>query len=202
MLASDLNNPDFVNPLNPDSMLHVEFYMHAALDKTKTDETGIKSYKDECPFVRIMVPGNDKTIIERPAEKRDAEKWPLHWQRFQMSQQDMPMDSSGWGIDSWDELNSDQVRQLKYLRFLTVEQIAGANDAQILAIGMGGEGLRIKAKKAIAERYAQDMQAAVSERSSEVEALKEQLKQQAQQMEQLMEMMKERKPGRPPKEHA
>ena len=78
MLASDLNNPEFSNPMNPDTVVHAEFYDHAALDTWATQEKGIKVYKPECPFIRISIPGNDKSIVERPADGSDGsrEPWP------------------------------------------------------------------------------------------------------------------------------
>lgn len=191
MLASDLDNPEFIGPKNPDEVLHVEFYDHAALDVWKTKETGIKSYKEECPYVRISIPGNPHSMIERPADKRDTLRFSRQWLYFQMqtgkiaNAENVP----GWQIDQWGELGDEQVRQLKFLRFYTVEQIAGANDAQIQGIGMGGQGLREKAKRALAERNG----AAVNE---EVKARDEKIAQLEQQMEKLMALVQE-KPDAP-----
>lgn len=161
MLASDLNNTEFVGAKNPDDILHIEFYDYAALDTWQTQQTGIKTYKPECPFIRIAIPGNPNLTVERPADGKDTRKWPRQWLFFQMqtgkiaNAENVP----GWQIEEWDELGTEQVRQLKFLRFYTVEQIAGANDAQIQGIGMGGQGLREKAKRALHERNG----AAVSE---------------------------------------
>jgi len=204
MLASDLNNAEFVGAKNPDDILSIEFYDHAALDTWKTQTTGIKSYKDACPFIRIAIPGNPNLTVERPADGKDTKRWPRQWLFFQMqtgkiaNAENVP----GWQIDQWDELGEEQVRQLKFLRFYTVEQIAGANDAQIQGIGMGGQGLREKAKKALAARNG----AAVSE---EVKARDEKIAELQAQMQEMMEMLKARpaetepaKRGRKPKEAA
>lgn len=187
MLASDLNNPEFIGPKNPDDILHIEFYDHAALDTWKTQQTGIKSYKDSCPFIRIAIPGNPNLTVERPADGKDTKRWPRQWLFFQMqtgkiaNAENVP----GWQLDQWAELGEEQVRQLKFLRFYTVEQIAGANDAQIQGIGMGGQGLREKAKRALAERNG----AAVSE---EVKARDEKIASLEAQMQELMGMLKAR----------
>ncbi len=42
MLATDLNNPDFQGAVNPDSQLYVEFYMHKAIDKWRSDEQSVE----------------------------------------------------------------------------------------------------------------------------------------------------------------
>jgi len=185
MLASDLNNPEFVGAKSPDDILSIEFYDHAALDTWATQQTGIKSYKKECPFIRIAIPGNPNLTVERPADGKDIKRWPRQWLFFQMqtgkiaNAENVP----GWQLEEWDELAAEQVRQLKFLRFYTVEQIAGANDAQIQGIGMGGQGLREKAKKALTTRNG----AAVSE---EVKARDEKIAELQAQMAEMMELIK------------
>jgi len=177
MLASDLNNPEFTGASNPDNILHVEFYSYAALDTWKTNETGIKSYKAECPFIRISIPGNKDLTVERPADGRDAKRWPRQWLVFQMqtgmiaNAENVP----GWQLEDWPELGQEQARQLKFLRFYTVEQIAGANDAQIQGIGMGGQGLREKAKRALAERNGAAVNEEVKARDEKIAALEAKL---------------------------
>ena len=177
MLASDLNNTEFAGARNPNDLLHVEFYDHAALDLWKTEETGIKTYKAECPFIRIAIPGNKDLTIDRPADGRDTREYPKQWLVYQMqtgkiaNAENVP----GWQLDTWDELTSEQVRQLKFLRFYTVEQIAGANDAQIQGIGMGGLGLREKAKRALAERNGSMVNEEVKARDAKIAALEAKL---------------------------
>jgi hypothetical protein len=205
MLASDLNNTEFVGAKNPDDILHIEFYDYAALDTWKTQQTGIKSYKDSCPFIRIAIPGNPNLTVERPADGKDTKRWPRQWLFFQMqtgkiaNAENVP----GWQIDQWDELGEEQVRQLKFLRFYTVEQIAGANDAQIQGIGMGGQGLREKAKRALHERNSVAVNAEVQARDTLIAEMRAQ-------MAEMMEMIKQRpteaaepaKRGRKPREAA
>lgn len=188
MLASDFDNPDFVGARNPDDMLSVEFYDHAALDTHATNETGIKTYRKECPFVRIAVPGNDKNIVERPAEGRDARRWPKQWLVYQMqtgkiaNAENVP----GWQIDEWPDLNPDQVRLLKHLRFYTVEQIAGANDAQVQGIGMGGNALRAQAQQALKERNSAGAREELAKREAEIMELRREQGEMRQTMQSLL----------------
>lgn len=201
MLASDLNNPEFMGATDPNSMLHVQFYNHKALDTWATNESGIKTYLKECPYIRISIPGNDKTVIERPADNRDVNNFPKQWLRFQMETGQIANAENvpGWQIDDW-ELTDDQVRNLKFLRFYTVEQLAGASDMQLQGIGMGGLALREKAREALAKRNAELVNSAVAERDDKISRLEEANAKLAEQMSQLMAMMEKPKPGRPPKE--
>lgn len=198
-IASDLDSPDFTGAKNPNDLLHVEFYDFAAPDVWETRAKGFKVFKTECPYVRISIPGNPHLTVERPADGQDTQKWPRQWLVFQMqtgkiaNAENVP----GFQIDEWDELVPDQVRNLKNLRFYTVEQIAGASDAQIQGIGMGGQGLREKAKRALAERSGAAVNEAVAQRDAKIADLEAK-------MERLMALMEPkdepRKPGRPAKQ--
>lgn len=188
MLASDLNNPEFAGAINPNAMISVEFYDFAAPDPWATREKGIKSFKPSCVFIKKSVPGRTDLTIERPATQTDASEFPGQWMKFQMESGRQPMGDNipGWKIEDWPELNEEQVRQLKYLRFNTVEQIAGGNDTQIQGIGMGGPGLRLKAQSAIAQRNGQAVSEAVKERDEEIKGLKNTVSQMEAMMKQLM----------------
>lgn len=176
-LASDLDNTEFVGAQNPDNILSVQFYDYASLDKFKTEQTGIKSYRAECPFVRIAVPGNDKSVIERPAEPRDVARFPNQWLNYQMTTGKIAMadDVPGWKLEKWEELNDEQVRNLKHLRFYTVEQIAGASDAQVQGIGMGGQGLKNRAIAALDSRNNAKANSEIAKRDETIEKLIEQV---------------------------
>lgn len=177
MLASDLANPEYVAPTNPDNMVNATFYMYAPVDHWASAENGIKTFRKEIPFIKIEVPGDKNTVIERPADGNDAKRWPEKWLYFQMNsgmisgEENIP----GWKLDDWDALVADQKRQLKHLRFHTVEQLAGASDAQINSIGMGGLALRERAKRALAEKMDAGVKAEIEKRDDRIKSLEDKL---------------------------
>lgn len=196
MLASDLNNPNFVNPTNPDDALQVEFYDFAAPDDWGTRENyekGIpeKKFRKECPFVRISIPGNNLNVVERAADGRDINRFPKQWLFYQMQTgkiadgQNVP----GWQIDEWAELDHTTKHKLKFLRFVTVEQLAGATDSQIQQIGMGAEGLRIRAREALKLRQRSEIDAAVKERDTRLVESESKMAAMQTQMTEMMELM-------------
>lgn len=188
MLASDLNNPEFQGAANPNSMVSVEFFDFAAPDPWASREKQMKVFKEPCPFIKISIPGRTDLTVERPATQSDSINHPHAWARFQLESGRMPSGANipGWSIESWDELNPDQVKSLKYLSFNTVEQIAGANDTQIQGIGMGGPGLRLRAQTAIAARNGKAVSDAVKERDEEIKGLKDTVTQMQEMMKQFM----------------
>ena len=173
-LDSDINNAD--------SQLYVEFYTS---DKDP--------YKGK-PFIRIVVPGDKTTVIDQPVRDDHKERFPRQWLHFQMQSGDGPVIGTplkDWFQDRPDELNDNQLAELQILKFQTVEQVATASDTQLQRIGMGGVGLRERARN-----YLLNKNQKVS--SSELEATRAQLEELKAQMAMLLE---QRKPGRPGKEN-
>lgn len=176
MLASDLNNKEFVGATNPDELLHVEFYWHEPIDWNKSQDTGREVRTGQrMIYVRIAAPGNAHSVIETPVRDEHKARWPQKWLAWQMregliegAQEDIP----GWKLDDWDGITKDQARELGYLRFQTVEQLAGASDGQLQRMGMGGFGLREKAREALRGKMRAEMKDELDARDKELAELR------------------------------
>jgi len=126
-----------------DAHLSVEFYTHKS-----------EPHVGE-PFVRIAVPGNDLTVIDTPARDHHARRCPLQWLNFQ--RQNSPEPPVGTSLKDWnaaqpESLTEHMMGELQILHFATVEQVAGASDAQLQRVGMGGPGLRERARAFLARK--------------------------------------------------
>lgn len=168
---------------NADSQLHVEFYVH--------DRDPYKGH----PFVKIVVPGDKTNIIDQPVREHHKARFPRQWLYFQMQNDEVP--AVGTPLDAWrsqrpEEISDMQVAELQILKFKTVEQIATASDSQLQRIGMGGVGLRERARTFLNAKNHSESASELAKTRSELAELK-------QQMALLMEA---RKPGRPRKESA
>jgi hypothetical protein len=93
----------------------------------------------------------------------------------------------GWKIEEWNYLNPEQVRELKYLRFNVVEQIAGASDEQVQRLGMGGMALREEARRAMRDRMGAEVKSALQAKDAELTDLRSQMAKMQEQMQQLLE---------------
>ena len=174
-LDSDINNAD--------SHLHVEFYTN--------DQ---KPYKDRpTPFVRIIVPGDKTNIVDQPVREDHKERFPRQWLHFQMQSGDGPVIGTllqQWNTDDEENFSLHQMAELQILKFQTVEQVATASDSQLQRIGMGGAGLRERAKTYLTRKNQ-------SANTSELEITRRELDELKQQMAMLMAT---KKLGRPRKE--
>ena len=171
---------------NGDEQLHVEFYIAKDIDPKW----------DGKPFVRIQVPGDKNNIMEQPVREDHKQRFPRQWLYFQMKQNEGNAEAIGTPLSKWHEdakqdINKAQIEELQIARFQTVEQVAGASDAQMQKFGMGGVGLRERAKAYLARKNR-------SETAEELENTKKQLAELQEQMAALMADKPRR--GRPPKE--
>lgn len=179
-LASDLHNPDFVGAKNPDSGLYVEFYWHEAVDgwasreKSNEQQRNVVVKLPKAPFVRIMVPGDKTSEFTTAVTEAHKQRFPREWMAWQIAEGliggegDIP----GWKISEWEEVNPDMCRELLYLRFQTVEQLAGASDKQIQGIGIGGLALREKARVALRNKMGAETREAIEAERAEKDELK------------------------------
>lgn len=214
MLASDLNNPEFSGAKDPDSGLYVEFYWNEPVDSWESRKASNEQQRNvviklpKQPFVRIMVPGDKTSEFTSAVTEAHKQRFPRHWLAWQIAEgliggeEDIP----GWKLSEWDELNADMCHELQYLRFQTVEQLAGASDKQIQGIGIGGLSLREKARIALRNKMGEETRIAIEARDAENAALKEKMQKLEEQMANLLISQPEKQPvkrgrGRPAKEH-
>lgn len=148
---------------NADAQLHVEFYIHKEQNR---------------PFVRIMVPGDTTNIVDQPVRDDHKERFPRQWLHFQMQNEngDLP----GTKLEDWyaaapHEISEHQVAELQILKFRTVEQVATASDAQMMRIGMGGPGLRMKAQAFLRSKVDATSNAELAEAKAKLAALEAQV---------------------------
>ena len=173
-IASDLGNRNFVGAINPDSVLSVEFYWHEPEDQNKSMELGKLVRGPKIPYVRIQNPGDKTSIIETPVRDEHKKRFPDHWLRWQMQEGmiNNGPDVPGWKLEDWTHLNPEQVRELKYLRFSVVEQVAGASDDQVQRMGIGGLSLREEARRALKVRLGAEIKDELNKKDAEIAALK------------------------------
>lgn len=143
MLASDINNPNFVGADNPDRNLHVEF-------KEISIKSQFKSEKEERPIfdtvlICTVTPPGGLLSVPAVCTEDHKRRFPFHWQQYQNSKGE-GLQVQGTPLDEWPALDVGQRDTLKASKFYTVEQIANASDVQVQAMGMGGQALQQKAQ--------------------------------------------------------
>jgi hypothetical protein len=124
-----------------DRNLFVEFFRHPVQSGYQTELQGRPVFM-EFDFVRIMIPGDKNTKIERKATANDKERFPRAWQAYQNKEQPS---FEGTLLKEWPAITVSMVAELNALNVFTVDQLARLSDSQVQKIGMGGLDLRAKA---------------------------------------------------------
>lgn len=149
MLASDLANPEFSNPQDPDARLHVEIFRLPQRNEFKSAAEGRAIFEDVV-MISIQVPGDMTTKVVQPLREDHKMRFPRHWAYFDSTQGKEALEI-GTPLSQWPILGPAQVEELRALKFRTVEQIASASDLQLQRMGsaggMAGTALRDRAQR-------------------------------------------------------
>lgn len=175
---------------NPDSHLFVEFYEHE-----KEPYRGFD-------FVKIMNPGDKTSVFDQPATEAHKMRFPRHWVAYQSRKMGGEASVIGTPLGQWaqerpDDLTGGQLSELSTLGFTTAEQVAGASDHQIQRVGMGGLGLRERARNYLSNKGRSAGSDELAEMKAKYDALEAQM---AQILDGLAQPLSEKRgPGRPRK---
>lgn len=108
---------------------NVKFFYAYNLNETKSTEAGRAIY-DEIPSISIQWPGMDETC--RRIEPHDIQEYPELYEAFKAASEPV---ESGTPLKEWPPMNGSAMRELHYLGFKTVEQLAEANGEAMRKLG-------------------------------------------------------------------
>ena len=117
-----------------DEKLHVEFYRKLWQNPTQSVLQGRPIF-EEREWIRILIPGNMLNVIDTLVEEHYKLRFAEHYQRFIESSEDKEA-ISGTPLSSWSAITREVAEKLRYKKFFTVEQVAGASDQNLMSIGM------------------------------------------------------------------
>lgn len=163
------------------------------IDKPATEREG-RVVTKEVERVRIVVPGDDKSQIDRKVQPEDKDRWPEAYARFK--NRETPGVVNGTPLEEWPYLTKEWVAKLKYLEFRAVEDIANASDTALDKLGAGARDLQKRAREFLTpaseneQNWRQEKQS-LENRIKALEAEKTQMLN--------SEPVEKRKPGRPRK---
>jgi hypothetical protein len=123
--------------------VQAEFYIRAVEMVFQSEQAGRPIYEDRT-FVRIWIPGDKTTVIDREVTPEDKREFPTQWAAFQVNSD---QSQAGMRIDQWPELTPSQRAELNAMGFKTIESIAHMTDAQCQGLGPVGVPMRIKAQR-------------------------------------------------------
>lgn len=121
---SNLPRPD-ESRFAHDAKLYVEFYRSPFLLAGKSREAGRAIY-EERDCVRIHVPGDKNSVIDRPVTEQDIQRFQERYNKWKAGQDQATV---GTPLAALPGMTPAKVEEYKYFKLLTVEQMAEANDS-------------------------------------------------------------------------
>ena len=154
-----------------DNKLYVEFSRKPRLHPAKSREAGRAIY-EEADYVRIHVPGDKSSVVERPVTEMDVQRFADRYKKWQAGQAEAVI---GTPLTALPGMSPAKVEEYKYFKIVTVEQLAEAND------GLGQKFMSFQADKARAKAFMEvaannapieKMNEELGKRDAEIENLK------------------------------
>lgn len=152
---------------------HAIFHMEAVENKFETQKQGRPIFND-VPFVKVLIPGDKTSVVDRKVKDEDKVRWSAQWERFQAGQAEAV---SGTPIETWPLLNKSQVATMKALNILTIEALAELSDTGLGKIGMGARDLQKRARQHLSPQaeVVTDLRSELAEVKADKNALAAQL---------------------------
>lgn len=107
-----------------DNRLFVQFYRKPKLNPGLSEKEGRAIYK-EVDYIRIMVPGDKLSIIERPVDEIDERRFADKYAKWKAGAGNV---IEGTPLSSLPKMTPAKVEEYKFFNIHTVEQLAEAND--------------------------------------------------------------------------
>jgi len=126
MIDSDINNAD--------TRLAIKFEKREVQNADRTLEEGRPIFEEQI-FIKIVVPGDSLSEIDRKVRDEDKNRFPIQWANF-MNRIGDEASYSGTSLKEWPLITSTQAVELRGIKFHTVESIAMATDHSIQKLGM------------------------------------------------------------------
>jgi hypothetical protein len=126
-----------------DKKLFVQFYSRPVQDSVASAESKRPIFVD-ADFVKIMVPGDKRTVIDRMASDEDRQRFPQHYARFKAGQSEQTV---GTPLDMLPGMTAGKVEEYKHFGIKTIEMLANASDS------VGQQFMQFQADKTRAKGY-------------------------------------------------
>jgi hypothetical protein len=126
-----------------DKKLFVQFYSRPVQDTVASNEAKRPIFID-ADFVKIMVPGDKRTVIDRIASDEDKQRFAQHYARYKAGQAEQTI---GTPLEMLPGMTAGKVEEYKHFGIKTVEMLADASDS------VGQQFMQFQADKSRAKGY-------------------------------------------------
>jgi len=108
-----------------DDKLYVQFYSRPMIQQGESEKQQRPVYADVC-HVRIYVPGDKLSVIDRVASSDDKQRFAAHYAKYTAGEGNEVV---GTRLEVVPFMSRSKVEEYKYFQIHTVEQLAAASDS-------------------------------------------------------------------------
>ena len=139
-----MSETDFRDPAAPKSPAIPQFFTEPVKMEFKSKQAGRPIF-EEREFVRIIIPGDRRSMAVEPVGEEHKGRWPKEYAAFK-SGRAAPLE--GTPLREWpvSAMTAARAEELAFFNIKTVEQLSALNDAQLQNLGMGARELRERAR--------------------------------------------------------
>lgn len=170
---SDFAKPDETR-FSADNKLYVEFYRKPVLQPGESRVAGRAVFK-EVDYIRIHVPGDKGSVIERPVTQQDEFRFTDRYAKWKAGQEEAV---TGTPLSALPGMTPSKVEEYKFFKLVTVEQLADAND------NLGSKFMSFQADKQRAKAFME-----VARNNAPIEKMNEELQKRDAEIENLRTMV-------------
>jgi len=170
---SDWAKPDETR-FAADNKLYVEFFRKPVLQPGKSRDAGRAVY-EEVDYVRIHVPGDKSSVIERPVSQMDIFRFQDRYNKWKAGQEEAV---TGTPLTALPGMTPSKVEEYKFFKLVTVEQLAEAND------NLGAKFMSFQQDKQRAKAFLE-----VAKNNAPIERMNEELAKRDAELEELRAMV-------------
>ncbi|MGC3959569.1 MAG: hypothetical protein QM813_16965 [Verrucomicrobiota bacterium] len=134
-------------PADDDEGVTATFYMKEEVMPFLSQQAG-KEIKERRPFIKIVVKGNDKSIVHRPIQEGDKKRFPFSWQQFERGED---QSKKGTALSELFDSDSELVPHYHAMNVFTLEDLAQVSDGNLQLLGAGARENRLRAKEYLAK---------------------------------------------------
>jgi len=136
--------PEDFAPGKGDDKLHVVFRNDILLNEGKSEKEGRPIF-DDVDWVKIFIPGDKTSVLDRPASAVDKARFAIQYARYKQGLKEEEQ-ITGTHLKEWPTISRSQTEELKFFNVFTVEQLAEINDAVKVRMGPGITKLQQQAR--------------------------------------------------------
>jgi hypothetical protein len=139
-----MSETDFRDPGAPKSPAIPQFFTEPVKMEFKSQQAGRPIF-EEREFVRIIIPGDRRSMAVEPVNDEHRARWPKDYEAFTAGRA-APLE--GTPLKEWpvSAMTASKAEELAFFNIKTVEQLAALNDGQLQNLGMGARELRERSR--------------------------------------------------------